>query len=163
LDAFLHSITYLPIKNINKHFSGILGNTDDVKFSLNNFLDSDSITNYLKSYVSSSKNGMILDITFKFIIGSNMWLIYAYLYAPRKKRRLSPYIKLFMCGPVTFYYNIETFYIDLYFFFYISFFFFFSFFLNRNFFLLLRNFVIFCLYVGIYWKIWKFFLTLYCY
>jgi hypothetical protein len=41
-----------------------------------------------------SMNGTILDITFKFMIGFNMWLIFDYFYASRKKRRLFNHFNL---------------------------------------------------------------------
>jgi hypothetical protein len=63
----------------------ILDDTNDVKFSLNNFLDFDSIINHLKSRVFSCKNGTILDITFKFFAEPNMQLIYDCFYASKRK------------------------------------------------------------------------------
>jgi hypothetical protein len=61
LDTFLHSIICLPIKDLNKYFIFILGNTNNVIFSLNNFLKFDSINSYyLKSRVFSRMNGMIV-------------------------------------------------------------------------------------------------------
>jgi hypothetical protein len=39
LDVFLHSVTCLPIKNTNNHFIFNLGDTNDVMFSLTDFLD----------------------------------------------------------------------------------------------------------------------------
>jgi hypothetical protein len=87
LDAFLHSVTYLPIKNTNKQFNFNLGDTNDVMFSLNDFLDFDPIKNYfVKSCVFFCTNGTILNITFKFMARHNMRLIFDYFYAPRKKR-----------------------------------------------------------------------------
>jgi hypothetical protein len=66
LDAFLHSVTSLPIKDINKQFIFNLGDTHDVKFSLTGFLDFNPIkNNYHKSRVISCVNGMILDIYMK--------------------------------------------------------------------------------------------------
>jgi hypothetical protein len=86
LDVFLYSITSFSIKNINKHFIFNLGDTNDVKFSLTGFLDFDPIKNYsYKSCILSYANGMILDITFKFMAGHNMRLIYDCFYALRKK------------------------------------------------------------------------------
>jgi hypothetical protein len=41
LDTFLYSVICPTDKEINKHFYTILGNTDDIKFSLNNLLDFD--------------------------------------------------------------------------------------------------------------------------
>jgi hypothetical protein len=124
LDMFLHSITSLPIKDINKHFIFNLGDTHDVKFSLTGFSDFDPIKNYsFKSRVISCANGTILDITFKFMAGYNMRLIFDCFYAPRKKRRLPKYLDT-MCGqgsPVLI--KIEFKYID----FLSSFNFFFSF------------------------------------
>jgi hypothetical protein len=67
--VFLHSITCLPNKDINKHLVNTLGNTDDVKFSLKIFLNFNLIKNYFKLHISSSKNRTILNITFKFIAG----------------------------------------------------------------------------------------------
>jgi hypothetical protein len=46
LDAFLHSVTCLSIKDTNKHFIFNLGDTNDVMFSLTDFLDFDLIKNY---------------------------------------------------------------------------------------------------------------------
>jgi hypothetical protein len=52
LDVFLHSITCLPIKDINKQFIFNLDDTNDIMFSLNNFLDFNLInTYYFKSHV----------------------------------------------------------------------------------------------------------------
>jgi hypothetical protein len=86
LDAFLHSVTYLPIKDTNTQFIFNLSDTNDVIFSLNDFLDFDTIKNYYyKSRVLSCKNGTISDITFKFMAGHNMRLMFAYFYTPRKK------------------------------------------------------------------------------
>jgi hypothetical protein len=85
LNVFLHSITYFSNKEINKHFVTTLGNTNDVKFSLNNFLDFDPIKIYFKSHVLSYLNGKILNITFKFTVGLNIQLIFSYFYASRKK------------------------------------------------------------------------------
>jgi hypothetical protein len=39
LNMFLHSVTCLPIKDNNKQFALNLGNTNDIMFSLNDFLD----------------------------------------------------------------------------------------------------------------------------
>jgi hypothetical protein len=85
LDAFLHSITHLPIKDTNKHFIFNIGDTNDVMFSLTDFLDSDPIKSYFKSHVLSCTNGTIQDITFKFTTELNMRLIFGYFYALRKK------------------------------------------------------------------------------
>jgi hypothetical protein len=63
LDAFLHSVTCLPIKNTNKQFNFNLGDTNDVMFSLTEFLEFNLIKNYLyKSRVPSCVNGTIMDI-----------------------------------------------------------------------------------------------------
>jgi hypothetical protein len=98
LDAFLHSVTSLPIKDTNKHFTFSLGDTHDVKFSLTSFLDFDPNKNYYyKSRVFSCANGTILDITFKFLAGHNMRLIFDCFYTPRKKQRLFKFSDL-MCG-----------------------------------------------------------------
>jgi hypothetical protein len=87
LDAFLQSVTSLPIKDINKHFIFNLDDTNNVKFSLIDFLNFDLIKNYYyKSYVLFCANGMILDITFKFLAEYNMQLIFDCFYASRKKR-----------------------------------------------------------------------------
>jgi hypothetical protein len=66
---FLHSITNLSNKKINKHFDTNLGGTNDVKFSLYNFLDYNPIKIYNKLHVFYCMNRMILDITFKFNTG----------------------------------------------------------------------------------------------
>jgi hypothetical protein len=93
-------------------------------FNLTDFLDFDPIKNYFyKSRVLSYANGMILDITFKFMAGNNMQLIFDCFYAPRKKQQLFKYLDL-MCklgSPVIIY--IEHLYIDFLFFFIFSFFF----------------------------------------
>jgi hypothetical protein len=87
LDAFLHNVICLPIKDNNKHFIFNLGNTNDVIFSLNDFLDFDPIKiYYCKSRVLSCVNGTILEITFKFMVGLNMQLIFDCFYASRKKQ-----------------------------------------------------------------------------
>jgi hypothetical protein len=85
LDVFLHSVIYLSNIDVNKQFDTTLGNTYNAKLSLNNFLDFNLITNHFKSHISPSKNGTILDITFKFIAGSNMRLIYISFYTSKKK------------------------------------------------------------------------------
>jgi hypothetical protein len=72
LDAFLYCIIYPPIKEINKHYINNLVDTNDVKFSLNNFLDSNPIITNLKLHIFPSKNVIILDITFKFSAKFNM-------------------------------------------------------------------------------------------
>jgi hypothetical protein len=129
LDTFLHSVTHLPIKDTNKHFIFNLGDTNDVMFSLNDFLDFNPINNYFKSRILSCTNGTIQDITFKFRTGLNMRLIFDCFYTPRKKRRLFNYLD-FMCEPnLLRTFNIE-FYIDFNFLFLFLFFllqFFFSF------------------------------------
>jgi hypothetical protein len=73
LDVFLHSVTCLPIKNNNKYFNFNLGDTNDVMFSITDFLDFDLNKNYFyKSRVLSYTNGTILNIIFKFTAGLNM-------------------------------------------------------------------------------------------
>jgi hypothetical protein len=84
LDTFLHSITCLPIKDINKQFIFNLGDTNNVMFSLNDFLDFNPINNYFKSCIFSCMNGTIQDITFKFMVRLNMWHIFDCFYAPKK-------------------------------------------------------------------------------
>jgi hypothetical protein len=86
LDTFLHSVTSLPIKDINKHFTFNLSDTNDVILSLNGNLDFNPINFYFKSRVLSYTNGTIQDITFKFRTRLNTRLIYFRYYAPRKKR-----------------------------------------------------------------------------
>jgi hypothetical protein len=162
LDAFLHSVTCLPIKDINKYFIFNLSDTNDIMFSLTDFLEFDPIKNYYhKSCVLSCTNGTILDITFRFTVGHNMRLIFDYFYAPRKKRRLLKHLDL-MCGqdstvPI----NIEFRYIDFLFSFIFSFsfkilvflfFYFFSYF--YNFVIVSWNLVIFFRYVSNLWKVW---------
>jgi hypothetical protein len=85
LDAFLYSVTCSINKKINKYFNNILGDTNDIKSSLNNFLDFNTIKFHYKSHVFPCINGTILDITFKFMVGFNMQLIYDCFYVPRKK------------------------------------------------------------------------------
>jgi hypothetical protein len=97
LDAFLHSVTCLPIKDTNKHLIFNLSDTNDVIFSLNNFLDFNPINNYFKSCVFSYLNGTIQDIIFKFRTGPNMRLIFDCFYPPRKKHRLFNHLDL-ICG-----------------------------------------------------------------
>jgi hypothetical protein len=41
LDVFLHSVTCLSIKDLNKQFIFNLSDTNNVMFNLNNFLDFD--------------------------------------------------------------------------------------------------------------------------
>jgi hypothetical protein len=60
---FLHNVTCLPIKDNNKHFISNLGDTNDVMFSLNDFLDFNPINNYFKSCVSLCVNRTISNIT----------------------------------------------------------------------------------------------------
>jgi hypothetical protein len=72
LDAFLHSVTSLPIKDNNKYFIFNLGDTNNVMFSLTDFLNFDLIKSYYKSRVLSCTNGTIHDITFKFRTGPNI-------------------------------------------------------------------------------------------
>jgi hypothetical protein len=162
LDVFLHSVTSLPIKDINKHFTFNLSDTNDVIFNLNGNLDFNPINFHFKSRVLSYTNGTIQDITFKFRTRLNMQLIYFRYYAPRKKRRLLNHLDL-MCRPnllQTF--NIE-FYIDF------NFLFFFLLFLLSFFFFFLYNFVylswnpvtLYC-YAFLSWKIWRFFLIFMC-
>jgi hypothetical protein len=111
LDAFLHSATHLPIKALNKHFIFTLGDTNDVIFSLNEILDFDPII-FFKSRVLSCTNRKISYITFKFIAGLNMQLIFNCFYASKKKQRLLNHFDM-MCGQdLLFIYNIETIYID---------------------------------------------------
>jgi hypothetical protein len=133
LDAFLHNVTNFPIKDINKQFIFNLDDTYDVKFSLTGFLDFNPITNYFyKSRVFSCVNGMILDITFKFLAGHNMRLTFDYFYAPRKKKH-RPFNLSYLMWELNLHdiHNIE-YYIDFlfsFFFFTILFFSFFYFFL----------------------------------
>jgi hypothetical protein len=93
LSAFLYSVICLSNKNINKHSVNNLDDTNDVKFSLGFWPNQD----IPKLHVFSYMNGMILNITFKFITEINMWLIFRYFYAPRKKRRLIYSIETRMC------------------------------------------------------------------
>jgi hypothetical protein len=86
LDAFLHSIIHLPIKDTNKHFIFNLGDTNDVRFNLTDFLDFNPIKSYSKLRVLSCTNGTIQDITFKFKTGPNMRLIFDCFHALKKKR-----------------------------------------------------------------------------
>jgi hypothetical protein len=127
---FLHSVTCLPVKDINKHFIFNLGNTNDIKFSLNNFLNFDLIINYSKSCVFYCANRTILNITFKFIVELNMQLIFDYFYTPRKKRQLRSYFENLICKQTVFqFFNIKTLYINFLF----SFFGFFTNFKNFHF------------------------------
>jgi hypothetical protein len=163
LNAFLCSVTYLPIKDINKHFIFDLGDTNDVMFNLNGFLDFNPINNYHKSRVLSCMNGTILDITFKFKTGPNMRLIFDSFYAPRKKRRLVFNRLDVICDHnLLRTFNIE-FYIDfvlLFFCFIFSYFFFFSFF--QNFVYISWKFVTLSCYIFLIWEIWRFFLMFMC-
>jgi hypothetical protein len=88
LDAFLHNVTCSPIKEINKQFNNNLDNTINININLNQTLNFDPIKYYFKSHISSCTNGMILNITFKFMVGLNIWLIFNYFYALRKKQQL---------------------------------------------------------------------------
>jgi hypothetical protein len=88
LNAFLHNVICLSDMEINKHYNKFLSDTIDVKFSLYKYLDFNSTSNQFKSRILLSKNGTISNITFKFIAGYNMQLIYDCFYASRKKRRL---------------------------------------------------------------------------
>jgi hypothetical protein len=98
LDAFLHSVTCFSNKDANKHFIFSLGDTNDIMFSLNDFLDFDPINiYYYKSRVLSCMDGTILNITFKFMARHNMQLIFDCFYALRKKRQLFSYLEL-ICG-----------------------------------------------------------------
>jgi hypothetical protein len=165
LDAFLHSITYLPIKDNNKHFIFNLGDTKNVMFSLNNFLDFDLInTYYYRLCVFSCVNRTILDITFKFIVGLNMRLIFDYFYASRKKQQLFNHFDLIYGQGLLVTFNIERFYIDfffLFFFFFIIFFFFsFYFFFSFKIFVLISwNLVFIFCYISIIWEVWEFFFS----
>jgi hypothetical protein len=75
LDAFLYSITYPSNKEINKYSINSLGDTNNVKISLNNFLDYDSIKIYFKLHIFPHTNRIILNITFKFIAKLNMQVV----------------------------------------------------------------------------------------
>jgi hypothetical protein len=162
LDAFLHNVTCLPIKEIINNSSFQLGDTNDVIFSLNEFLDFNPINLYSKSRVLSRTNGTIQDITFKFRTRLNTRLIYICYYTSRKKRRLFNHLAL-MCNPnLLRTFNIE-FYIDfdfLFFFLIFSYFFFFSFF--QNFVYISWKFVTLYCYVFLIWEIWRFFLMFMC-
>jgi hypothetical protein len=59
--------------------------TDDV-INLSNLLDFNPIKNYFKLCIYSYMNGIILDVTFKFSIRSNMQLIYNCFYTLRKSK-----------------------------------------------------------------------------
>jgi hypothetical protein len=119
LNTFLHSKTFLPNTDINKHFIATLGDTDDVKFSLNNFLNFDPIKKYFKSHVFSCINGMILDITFKFTAKFNMWFIYDCFYILKEKQWLYNTFSIMICES-KFSLNIKTFYIEFSFYFIFS-------------------------------------------
>jgi hypothetical protein len=129
---------------------------NEIKLSLNDFLDFDSIKIYFKSRVFPYTNRMILDITFKFMAGFNMQLIFDYFYVSRKKQWLITYLKNMMCRLDMLYtINIETFYIDFLFFYSFSFF---KFFFFTIFFYVLFswNFVLSFLYITFSWKVWGF-------
>jgi hypothetical protein len=85
LNAFLYSIICFTNKEINKHLYNQLGNTNDIMFSLTNFLDFDPITIFFMSHIYPCINEIILNITFKFTAEFNMKLIFNCFYAPRKK------------------------------------------------------------------------------
>jgi hypothetical protein len=162
LDAFLHSVTCLPIKKIINNFSFQLGDTNNVIFSLNEFLDFNPINLYFKLRVLSYTNGTIQDITFKFRTRINMRLIYVCYYTPRKKRRLFNHSNLMCDLNLLRTFNIE-FYIDfdfLFFFLIFSYFFFFSFF--QNFVYISWKFVTLYCYALLNWKIWRFLLMFMC-
>jgi hypothetical protein len=148
---------------LNKQFIFNLGDTYDIKFSLTGFLDFDPIKNYYcKSRVLSCANGTILDITFKFLAGFNMRLIFDCFYASRKKKKQRlPEILDLMCGQnLQNTNNIET-YIDFLFSFYlliILLFLFFYFF--ANFVIISWNFVTLYCYVLLIQEIWRFLLDL---
>jgi hypothetical protein len=77
------SVTYLPIKDTNKHSIFNLGDTNDVRFNLTDFLDFNPIKSYFKSHILSCTNGTIQDITFKFRTGPNtVFLRYNEPYVP---------------------------------------------------------------------------------
>jgi hypothetical protein len=84
LDAFLHSITCFLNIEINKQFN-IIDDIDDISINLNNLLNYNPIRIYYQPCVFSYINEIILDITFKFMAGYNMQLIYDYFYMLRKK------------------------------------------------------------------------------
>jgi hypothetical protein len=156
LDAFLHSIIHLPIKDTNKHFIFNLGDTNDVRFNLTDFLDFNPIKSYSKLRVLSCTNGTIQDITFKFKTGPNMRLIFDSFYAPRKKCRLFNHRNSIMCGQYLFQtFNIEH-YIDFFFlpFSFKIFGFLFFYFSFKNFVVFSWNFVNFDCYVLLIWEIW---------
>jgi hypothetical protein len=143
LDAFLRSVTCIPIKDINKHFIFDLGDTNDVMFSLNSFLDLNPINNHHKSRVLSCMNGIIHDITFKFKTGLNMRLIFDSFYAPRKKRQLFNRLDV-ICDLnllQTFIIEVYIGFVLLFLCFIFSYFFFFSFF--QNLFTFLGNLLLF--------------------
>jgi hypothetical protein len=166
LDAFLHSVICLPLKETNKHFIFNLGDTTNVMFSLTDFLDFNPINNHHKSRVFSCTNGTIQDITFKFMARYNIQLIFDCFYAPRKKRRLIKHLIPMCEQSLRGIYNIE-FYIDFLFSFsflqIFSFFFFFSFKIFCDKFIIISwNFVTLFCYVLLIWEIWRFFLNLVC-
>jgi hypothetical protein len=145
LDAFLHSVTCLPLKKINKHSIFNLGDTTDVMFSLIDVLDFNPINNQHKSRVFSCTNGTIQDITFKFRTRINMRLIFDSFYAPKKKRRLFNRLALMCDLNLLQSFNLE-FYIDFIFlFFFLIFAYFFLFSFIQNFVYISWNFVtLFC-------------------
>jgi hypothetical protein len=163
LDVFLYSVTRLPIKDTNKHFIFNLGDTNDVMFSLNNFLDFNPINNYFKSRVFPCANGTILDITFKFRTGPNMRLIFDCLYASRKKRQLFNHLNLICEQNLRRTFNIDH-YIDFFFlFFSFTIFFFLFFYSSFKFFDFISwNFVTLFCYILLIWEIWRFFLKFMC-
>jgi hypothetical protein len=152
LDAFLHSVICLPLKEINKHSIFNLGDTTDVMFSLIDVLDFNPINNHHKSRAFSCTNGTIQDITFKFRTRINMRLIFDSFYAPRKKRRLFNRLALMCDLNLLQLFNLE-FYIDfISLFFFLIFAYFFSFFFSSKFclhFLEFCYFFLFCItYLG---------------
>jgi hypothetical protein len=159
--VFLYSVTHLPIKDINKHFIFNLGDTNNVNFSLHNLLNYNPTNKFFcKSRVLFCTNEIIFDITFKFMAGLDMWLIFDCFYAPRKKWRLFNHFDM-MYGqdsPITF--NIKQFYIDFLFsfipflFFTIFLFFFFYFFFSFQILILVSwDFVFLFCYILIIWKV----------
>jgi hypothetical protein len=162
LDAFLRSVTCLPLKEINKHFIFNLDDITDVMFSLIDILDFNPINNHHKSRVFSCTNGTIQDITFKFRTRTNMRLIFDSFYAPRKKRRLFNHWNSMMCGQYLFRtFNIK-YYIDFLFF---SFSFILLDFLSvsfKTFDKISWNFVTLYWYALLIWEIWRFLLMFMC-
>jgi hypothetical protein len=112
-------------------------------FSIADFLDFDPNKNYFyKSRILFCTNGTILDITFKFMAGHNVWLIFDCFYASRKKRHLSKYLNLMCKQSLHITIQIELLYIDSLFSFNFSFFLNILFFLFFYFFFYFYNFVI---------------------